>query len=133
MTTICLSTEEYVLTDESISSASVGESAGGLPSILYELTAEGAQNSKAVTSRNIGKSVSIVLDGVLLSTPTIEGVISTTGTISGHGLPHGEVERIVRLLKSGSYEAPVMAYKIFSTEEFRKAMEAPPSSVHGPA
>lgn len=51
--------------------------------ILFEFNAEAAQQFGTLTENNIGRELGIVLDGNVVSAPTIRGRISSSGEIEG--------------------------------------------------
>lgn len=70
----------------------------GSPAIAFSLKPESAEKLKAYTTANQGKRLAIMLDNQVLSAPTIAGVISKNGLITGN-FTIEEVNEIVMLLK----------------------------------
>jgi preprotein translocase subunit SecD len=64
---------------------SAGGQNGGLPGwqIDFTTTSAGASTFSDVTTRLKGKQLAIVVDNVVISAPTVQGVISTNGVITG--------------------------------------------------
>jgi preprotein translocase subunit SecD len=64
---------------------SAGGQSGGLPGwqIDFTTTSAGASTFSDVTTRLKGKQLAIVVDNVVISAPTVQGVISTNGVITG--------------------------------------------------
>ncbi len=62
-----------------------GSQNGGLPGwqIDFSTTSAGSQTFSDVTTRLKGKQLAIVVDNVVISAPTVQGVISTNGVITG--------------------------------------------------
>ena len=62
-----------------------GSQNGGLPGwqIDFSTTSAGSQTFSDVTTRLKGKQLAIVVDDVVISAPTVQGVISTNGVITG--------------------------------------------------
>lgn len=76
------------------------------PQVSFSLNDEGAARFYAITSKNYGKRLAIVLDGVVIQAPNIFAAISDSGSISGGFTPESAKE-LALLLKSGSFVAPV--------------------------
>lgn len=55
----------------------------GLPEVRFEFNGEGARMFEQITRRLLQKPLGIFLDNSLVSAPTVQGVISGTGTITG--------------------------------------------------
>ncbi|HZW60839.1 MAG TPA: protein translocase subunit SecD [Candidatus Babeliales bacterium] len=76
--------------------------------VAFQLTPEGGQKFYELTSRNYGRQLAIVLDGVVITAPTIQEPIRSEGSISKHnGYTPEEAKELSVLLKSGSFVAPV--------------------------
>jgi len=74
----------------------------GQPVVGLEFTDEGAKMFEEITSRNIGKSVAIYLDGSPISTPTVEEAISGgRAQISGK-FTVSEAKELVQRLNAGA-------------------------------
>ncbi|HYO30611.1 MAG TPA: protein translocase subunit SecD, partial [Thermomicrobiales bacterium] len=71
----------------------------------FELQGEGADRFFQFTSTNLGAPMAIVIDKVVVSSPQIQGSISTQGSISG--IPPQEVDDLVVQLKSGALNVPL--------------------------
>ena len=78
----------------------------GQPSVVMEFDDEGRQTFGEVTSQNIGHQLAIVLDGVVMSAPTIESAIYGTATINGAGITSTEAEQLSSILEN-PLETPV--------------------------
>ena len=85
---------------------SLGGDNGVEPVVVFTFNDEGAARFYAITSKNYGKQLAIVLDGVVMQAPNIKAAISESGTISGGFTPESAKE-LALLLKSGSFVAPV--------------------------
>ena len=72
------------LTGDSIRSAVVIHDAVGQPEIDFTLTSDGAEIFSDVTSKHLKERLGIVLDGQLISAPTIQSEIGANGQITGH-------------------------------------------------
>lgn len=74
--------------------------------VAYQLTPDGGQRFHELTSPNYGKSLAIVLDGVVIGAPNISSTeLYSTGTISGQ--TPDSARELAMLLKSGAFVAPV--------------------------
>ena len=74
--------------------------------VAFEFLPEGGDRFYEVTSKNIGKSLAIVLDGIVLSAPRINVGIHSSGVIEG-GFSAEQAKELALLLRSGSFMAPV--------------------------
>jgi len=74
--------------------------------IRFELTSEGGQVFGPFTGSAIGKPMAIVLDGVVLSAPTIQARLDTGGTITGN-FSQDEASTLALQLRSGSLPIPL--------------------------
>lgn len=77
--------------------------------VVFKFTSEGGQRFYDLTSKNIGKPLAIVLDGVVISAPVVQSAINTEGSITGgrNGFSPDDAKQLATLLKSGSFVAPV--------------------------
>ena len=69
--------------------------------VEFELDSAGAAKFEQVTSALLGKPLAIVLDRDVISTPTINGVISDRGEITGN-FDETEAKRLATFLNAGS-------------------------------
>lgn len=83
-----------------------GGKTGVEPVVQFKFNDVGAQRFYDLTSKNIGKNLAIVLDGRVISAPSINDAIRGEGVISGR-FTSQEVRELALLLQSGSYVAPV--------------------------
>ena len=74
--------------------------------VTFKFSAEGGDKFYDLTSKNIGKSLAVVLDGVVITAPTINSGIRNEGYIEGRFTPD-EAKQLALLLKSGAFVAPV--------------------------
>ncbi|MBC8352144.1 MAG: hypothetical protein H8E66_09140 [Planctomycetes bacterium] len=72
------------LSNEGVVSAQVVPDSTGQPAIEVEFTATGARKLAALTTEHTGKRLAVVVNGEVISAPTIKGVISRKAVISGH-------------------------------------------------
>lgn len=79
---------------------------GSKPEVAFSMNSEGAKTWQRMTKENVGKSIAIVLDGVVRSYPTVQGEIPG-GRSSITGLESiEEAKDLANILKSGKMPAP---------------------------
>lgn len=77
------------------------------PQVSLELNEEGSKLFAQITQANIGKVVAIYLDGVPISVPTVQSVITDGhAVISGNFTPN-EAKTLVQRLNSGALPVPI--------------------------
>ena len=77
------------------------------PQVSLELNSEGAKLFGQITQANIGKTVAIYLDGLPISTPTVQSAITDGhAVISGNFTP-AEAKTLVERLNSGALPVPI--------------------------
>ena len=91
-----------VITDAKISYGNTG----GSPSVSMSMNAEGARTWARLTADNIGKSIAVVLDGMVYSFPTVRGEISGGNSEISGNFTITEAEDLSNVLKSGKLPAP---------------------------
>ena len=74
------------------------------PVVNFILTSEGGKQFGEVTSTSIGRNLAIVLDGKVMSAPTIQARITDEGIIQGQ-FTQQEVEDLSTVLRSGALPA----------------------------
>lgn len=74
---------EASLNGSQIEKVSFYKDANGSPSIGFTLTDDGAKAMEAITSRNLNKKLAIVLDGKVVSAPTIRSTITREVQLTG--------------------------------------------------
>jgi preprotein translocase subunit SecD len=74
--------------------------------VQFEFGPEGADRFYALTSKNHGRRLAIILDGEVISAPTISAAIRDSGQINGNFTPD-EARTLALLLQAGSFVAPV--------------------------
>lgn len=78
------------------------------PVVALSFTSEGAKKFEAITSRNLGKPLAIVLDGQIRSAPTVQSVI-TDGNAVISGIPDvKEAKEVALVLNIGRLPAPLV-------------------------
>jgi len=90
--------------------ASIGQSSRWV--IQFELTTEGGKVFGPFTGNSIGQPMAIVLDGVVLSAPTIRARLDTGGVIEG-SFTEAEAKALALQLRSGALPIPL---RVLSSE-----------------
>lgn len=79
----------------------------GRPMISFKLNSAGAKKFAEITANNIGKPFAIVLDGKVLTAPTIQSAImGGSGVITG-SFTSAETASVSALLRAGALPAPL--------------------------
>ncbi|QDU34763.1 bifunctional preprotein translocase subunit SecD/SecF [Poriferisphaera corsica] len=86
----------------------------GFPAVSFQLNAVGAQLMGALTGAHQGEQMAIVLDGQVISAPTLQSKISSNGIITGGqgGFQPSYLRYLVQTLKAGSLEGELSEYPI---------------------
>jgi len=79
------------------------------PAINFSLTTRGAQRMRSLTRAYVARRLAIIVDGRVISAPTIQSEISDRGQITGQ-FAEQEVEFLVRMLRAGP-----LPYKVKDT------------------
>ncbi|MCA9938742.1 MAG: protein translocase subunit SecD [Anaerolineales bacterium] len=95
-----------VLTGDKLKSATAGQSSFGEYYVAFEMTPEGADLMQQHTSANVGKFLTIVLDKRVISSPTINAVLSDSGQITGR-FTLEEAQQLALQLSYGSLPVPL--------------------------
>ncbi|MCP4049906.1 MAG: protein translocase subunit SecD [bacterium] len=99
--------KKTVLTGADLKMATPETSQYGEPVVNIEFTREGAKEFLEVTSRSVGKPLAILLDGKVISAPSVrETIASGRAQISG-GFTIKEMGDLVIKLKAGALPVPV--------------------------
>ena len=101
--------DEQLMTGASLANAKMslgGGSFGSEISVDFTLTDEGSKIFAKITGSNIGKRLAIILDGRVISAPTINSKISRRGQITG-SFDDKEAKNLALLLRSGSLPVPL--------------------------
>ena len=95
------------VTGRDLKTAGVTRDENGRPAVSFDLTAEGAAKFGRLTEENIHKLLAIVLDGQVMSAPSINSRITDRGQITGGGAGFApdEAKELVLVLKSGALPA----------------------------
>jgi len=95
------------VTGKDLKSAGVSRDSNGKPAVSFNLNAVGAQKFGRLTEDNVGRLLAIVLDGAVVSAPSINSRITDTGIITGGGAGFNpdEARELALVLKSGALPA----------------------------
>ena len=77
------------------------------PSVSFTLNATGAKRFGRVTGANIGRPFAIILDGKVVSAPTIQSQIFGSGQITG-SFSVAETNELALILRAGALPAPLI-------------------------
>ena len=94
------------VTGDHITDSGLGYSDFGEPHVTFKLDREGATTFRELTGSNIGRRLGIVLDGVMVSAPNIQGQIGASGQITGRYTVKTASD-LALVLRTGSFQAPV--------------------------
>lgn len=97
---------ETVMTGAGLQSAAAQNEQGGGWVIRFELNQTGSAVFGGYTASNIGQPMAIVLDGVVLSAPTIQAQLDTGGVIQG-SFTQEEAQQLALQLRSGALPIPL--------------------------
>jgi preprotein translocase subunit SecD len=79
------------------------------PIVNFEFNRAGGRQFGRVTATNIGNSIAIILDGEVVSAPTVQGRIGARGQIEmGPGTPMEEAADLALVLRAGALPAPLV-------------------------
>lgn len=78
----------------------------GDPIVAFQFSNAGGKKFEEITKRNIGRQVAILLDGQIITSPTVEGVIGEQGVITGK-FTTDEARRLSIQLNSGALPVPL--------------------------
>ncbi|MDL2251768.1 protein translocase subunit SecDF [Odoribacter sp. OttesenSCG-928-J03] len=85
---------------------SFDDQSGGRPIVSMNMNGEGAKVWARLTKDNVGRSIAIVLDGFVVSSPTVNGEIKGGSSQISGGFDVKEAEDLANILKSGKLPAP---------------------------
>lgn len=86
-----------------VKNAQAAQDENGRPCVAFELTDEGAKIFAEATAANLGKTISITLDGETISTATVNSVIAGgEGMITSTSFTADEVKNLSMLILSGA-------------------------------
>jgi len=100
--------KETALTGQYLSGASLNFDQTTMePQVLLEFDEEGKELFREITTRNIGKQVAIIIDGVTISAPVVrEAIVGGTAQITGD-FTIEEAKELVRNLNAGALPVPI--------------------------
>ena len=99
--------KRILVSGENLTRAGVGSDQNGRPAIDFRFDGQGARRFGEATAQNIGKPFAIILDGKVISAPTIQGPITGgTGQITG-SFSIQSASELVNLLNGGALPAPL--------------------------
>ncbi len=99
--------KRVLVSGENLTRAGVGADQSGRPAIDFRFDGQGARRFGETTAANIGKPFAIILDGKVISAPTIQSAITGgTGQITGN-FSIAEASELVNLLNGGALPAPL--------------------------
>jgi preprotein translocase subunit SecD len=81
--------------------------ASGAPEISLVFNSEGRKKFGEITSRNIGNRVAILLDGQILSAPTVQSAITDGQAVISGQFTLQEAKELVTRLNSGALPVPI--------------------------
>ena len=93
-----------VITGRDLKTARPTNGQFGEPEVNFILTSEGGKKFGDVTAASVGRNLAIVLDGRVISAPTIQSRITDQGVITG-SFTIQEVQDLVTVLRSGALPA----------------------------
>ena len=101
-----------MMTGKDLKSIVVDSPISGTYQINFELTSEGSTIFADFTSKNVGKTLAIVLDNKIISSPTINTAITEgSGTIQG-SFTYEEANQLAVQLRYGSLPIPLTVEQI---------------------
>ncbi|MEZ4667683.1 MAG: hypothetical protein R3E39_07170 [Anaerolineae bacterium] len=95
-----------VMTGAGLQSSSAGTDQSGRWIIRFELTTDGGTVFGPFTGSAIGQPMAIVLDGIVLSAPTIQARLDTGGTITGNFTQEEAKTLFAATFRSFAYTSP---------------------------
>ncbi len=92
-----------------LAQASVTQDRTGLRAVSFNLNTRGGQLMGRLTANHINEPMTILLDGLVISAPNIQGAIGASGIITGGrgGFAESEAQYLIRTLNAGSLQAGV--------------------------
>ncbi|MCP4551632.1 MAG: protein translocase subunit SecDF, partial [Bacteroidetes bacterium] len=94
------------MSGEVVTDARQDYDASGQPSVTLGMNSDGARAWKRITGDNVGRQISIVLDGFVYTHPNVKGEIAGGRTeISGGSMTIEEAQDLANILKAGKLPA----------------------------
>ena len=108
---IDLATFPPLFAGDQIVKATVGTDQGGLPTLEFVLAAEGTRLFGDYTAAHIGSSFAVTLDGVVVSAPIIQSVITNGDVLVSSGGATGfsaaDAQGLATIIRSGPLPFPI--------------------------
>jgi protein-export membrane protein SecD len=104
---------QTLMTGEVLRNAAAKPDQFGQWQISFELTGAGSDQFYNYTRSNIGKQMAIVLDGHVLSAPTIQAAIRDNGSISG-AFTEDEAQSLAIQMRYGALPVPLKVIDIYT-------------------
>ncbi|MFC1483011.1 protein translocase subunit SecD [Candidatus Margulisiibacteriota bacterium] len=104
--TYTLFLKDVVLTGEDLKDVYLGHQEG-MPVIGLKFTADGTKKFAEATERNIGNPIAIILDGKIISAPTVRSAILNGQAIIEGNFTQKELTELIIQLRSGSLPVPI--------------------------
>lgn len=79
----------------------------GSPVVSLEFSPEGAKKFGEITTRNVGRVVAIILDGMPVSAPKVEEAITTGNAVIRGGFKLQEAKQLAVQLNAGALPVPI--------------------------
>ena len=99
--------KRVLVSGETLETATAGFDQNNRPAVNFSLNAEGARKFGRATGENIGRPFAIVLDGQVVSAPTIQSQIFGSGQITGN-FSVQETNELALILRAGALPAPLI-------------------------
>jgi len=99
--------KRVMVSGELLESAQASFDQNNRPAVTFALNAEGAKKFGRVTGANIGRPFAIILDGKVVSAPTIQSQIFGNGQITGD-FSVAETNELALVLRAGALPAPLI-------------------------
>ncbi|MGC6536462.1 MAG: protein translocase subunit SecD [Candidatus Puniceispirillaceae bacterium] len=99
--------KRVMVSGETLETATAGFDQNSQPAVNFGLNALGARKFGKVTGENIGRPFAIVLDGKVVSAPTIQSQIFGQGQITGN-FSVAETNELALILRAGALPAPLV-------------------------
>ena len=99
--------KRVMVSGEMLDGATASFDQNNRPSVSFTLNATGAKKFGRVTGANIGRPFAIILDGKVVSAPTIQSQIFGSGQITGQ-FTVAETNELALILRAGALPAPLI-------------------------
>lgn len=99
--------KRVIVSGELLDSATASFDQNNRPAVSFTLNATGAKRFGKATGENIGRPFAIILDGKVVSAPTIQSQIFANGQITGE-FSVAETNELALILRAGALPAPLI-------------------------